>query len=453
MSAEESVPPYNQRKPQDYILSAFQNVLALHPHLADEIGVSISIPKFASEIIEDLMDASIIALQAQPSLIRIQGPITLIGDIHGNFHDLIRIFGFNKYPPHTNYLFFGDLVDRGLFSIEVVVFVFALLCKYPENVYIIRGNHEFEAMNSLYGFRGEVLAEGYTEEIWTKINRTFDYLPIAAIVDNKYFCVHGGLSPQLNKVEDINAISKPLSDYADTIVSDLVWSDPDPVVNDYQFSLRGCGYKFGNEQIKTFLENNELEAIIRAHQCVMNGVEKFGKTELYTLFSCSNYCLCTENCSGYIQVDESSKMTSYKLPPLNISINKKVASFTTVPSLFIPQVLLQNVKLRCPPPVSSTIRLSKSVGTVGIQNFKQIIQKNDPVMIDFNEIVEVKRPLPQIPRPHILDPLTALTLAKGNMTSSSNQLQKTKAYSMSIKPKPTKRIRSLSFLSGRHSPG
>ena len=164
-------------------------------------------------------------LSQQDVLLNLSSPIKVCGDIHGQFYDLLRLFGFGGYPPNSNYLFLGDYVDRGKQSIETISLLFALKIKYPENIFILRGNHESSKINRIYGFYDEC-KKRYGKRIWKLFGETFNYLPIAAIIEGKIFCIHGGLSPTLFSLEQIQKIQRPTEIPDEGLLCDLLWSDP-----------------------------------------------------------------------------------------------------------------------------------------------------------------------------------------------------------------------------------
>ena len=142
-------------------------------------------------------------LREQPTLLELEGPLKIGGDIHGQYYDLLRIFEFGGFPPEVNYLFLGDYVDRGRQSLETICLLFAYKIKYPENFFLLRGNHECSTINRLYGFYDECKRRFQTIKIWKLFSNCFNFLPIAGLIDDKIFCMHGGLSPDLKTVEDV----------------------------------------------------------------------------------------------------------------------------------------------------------------------------------------------------------------------------------------------------------
>ena len=289
-----------------------------------KIGHTIPLPEFSEEIITQLCEETSILLSKRPSVLKCEPPIYVVGDIHGNLLDLIRIFSLAKPPPLSRFLFLGDYVDRGSCSIEVVCLLYAFQLMYPEHVYLIRGNHEFESINSSYGFSDEV-TNYYSQDLFQTFNRSFEYLPIAAIIHKQIFCVHGGLSPQLKNISQIEAIPRPFKNYDAEFVADLLWSDPSIENTAYVRSNRGTGVTFGKNEVLEFLKKFNVRAIFRAHQCVKGGIQKFGPTPLYTVFSSSNYDEVSNNNAGLLYVSKTMDIEFFSLPPIT-QLDKGTAS-------------------------------------------------------------------------------------------------------------------------------
>ena len=243
---------------------------------------------------------------SQPVLLELKAPLTIVGDVHAQFHDLLRIFDSANYPPNTNYLFLGDYVDRGHSSIETLCLLFIYKIKYPENFYMLRGNHECSYINRLYGFYDECI-QNYNIDVWRKFSDVFNYLPIAAIIEETFFCFHGGISPFLHSLDDIRNITRPLEVPEDGLLCDLLWSDPLAEAIDWEDNERGTSYCFGYPQVEKFLKDFDFDLICRAHQAVMDGFEfPFPDSQcLVTVFSAPNYCYEYDNKGAILNVDES----------------------------------------------------------------------------------------------------------------------------------------------------
>jgi len=257
----------------------------------------------------------------QPVLLELQTPLTICGDIHGQFLDLIRIFDTCKYPPHTNYLFLGDYVDRGLQSIETICLLFAYKIKYPENFFLLRGNHECSYINRDFGFFDEC-KNMYDVKLWKMFCNVFNCLPIAAVVDDRIFCVHGGLSPDLVSLDQISSIERPIEVPEDGLLCDLLWSDPSEDTDSWSPNDRGASYIFGSKPLQQFLDDFNFDLVVRAHQAVMNGYEfpfSSNPQGLVTLFSAPNYCNEYMNKGATMQVNEDLLCSFSVLQPIQRS--------------------------------------------------------------------------------------------------------------------------------------
>uniref|UniRef100_A0A8B9QL63 Serine/threonine-protein phosphatase n=1 Tax=Apteryx owenii TaxID=8824 RepID=A0A8B9QL63_APTOW len=202
---------------------------------------------------------------SQPILLELEAPLKICGDIHGQYYDLLRLFEYGGFPPESNYLFLGDYVDRGKQSLETICLLLAYKIKYPENFFLLRGNHECASINRIYGFYDECKRR-YNIKLWKTFTDCFNCLPIAAIVDEKIFCCHGGLSPDLQSMEQIRRIMRPTDVPDQGLLCDLLWSDPDKDVQGWGENDRGVSFTFGAEVVAKFLHKHDLDLICRAHQ-------------------------------------------------------------------------------------------------------------------------------------------------------------------------------------------
>ena len=312
------------------VLSAFSPLLHLDAQEICKIGRDVAIPVFEGQILEDLCTEATHALKRGGSLLRLDAPIYIVGDLHGNIFDLLRILIVAKPPPLCRFLFLGDYVDRGEYSIEVVALLFALLIAYPDHVFLIRGNHEFTSCNSVYGFRAEVEREYHCLDLYETINSVFEWLPIAAVVGGKYFCVHGGLSPSMTTIADFENFKRPVKSCLNEPVGDVVWGDPDPEADvDFEKSGRGSGFLFGVGAVRGFLQRESLSKVIRAHQCVQLGVQKMMSDCLYTVFSCSNYADAGDNRCGLLFVGSDLEIQMFSLPTLT-QVSRSTANMKKV---------------------------------------------------------------------------------------------------------------------------
>ena len=208
----------------------------------------------------------------------------------------------------------SDYVDRGKQSLETICLLLAYKIKYPENFFILRGNHECASINRIYGFYDECKRR-YNIKLWKTFTDCFNCLPVAAIVDEKIFCMHGGLSPELSQMEQIKRFVRP-TDVPDTgLLCDLLWSDPDKDIMGWGENDRGVSFTFGPDIVSQFLKRHDLDLICRAHQVVEDGYEFFAKRQLVTLFSAPNYCGEFDNAGAMMSVDETLMCSFQILKP------------------------------------------------------------------------------------------------------------------------------------------
>ena len=250
-------------------------------------------------------------ISEQPVYLEIQAPIIVCGDTHGQYTDLLRLFEVGGYPPDANYLFLGDYVDRGKQSIETIALLMAYKIKNPVNFFILRGNHECGSINRIYGFYDECKRR-YTVKLWKIFIDLFNDLPVAACIDDKILLVHGGLSPELNNLEQLSKIKRPTDVPETGLLCDILWSDPESNQKSWSDNDRGVSYTFNEKVLTKFLDSNNLDLLCRAHQVVEEGYEFFGDKELVTVFSAPNYCGEFDNSTAIMCVDENL-MCSFKI--------------------------------------------------------------------------------------------------------------------------------------------
>mmetsp|Transcript_56594 Transcript_56594/g.143234 ORF Transcript_56594/g.143234 Transcript_56594/m.143234 type:complete len:303 (-) Transcript_56594:206-1114(-) len=251
----------------------------------------------------------------QPTLLELECPIKICGDVHGQYSDLLRLFECGGFPPEANYLFLGDYVDRGKQSLETICLLFAYKVKYPENFFLLRGNHECASINRIYGFYDECKRR-YSIRLWKTFTDCFNCVPVSAVVDDKILCMHGGLSPELSNLEQIKRIVRP-TDVPDTgLLCDLLWSDPEKEISGWGENDRGVSFTFGPDVVQSFLRKHGLDLVCRAHQVVEDGYEFFSRRALVTLFSAPNYCGEFDNAGAIMTVDENICCAFQILRPL-----------------------------------------------------------------------------------------------------------------------------------------
>ncbi|GKU86712.1 hypothetical protein SLEP1_g1201 [Rubroshorea leprosula] len=263
------------------------------------------------------------------TVLQLKAPVKVFGDLHGQFGDLMRLFDEYGFPStagdimYIDYLFLGDYVDRGQHSLETITLLLALKIEYPANVHLIRGNHEAADINALFGFRLECIERmGENDGIWawTRFNQLFNSLPLAALIEKKIICMHGGIGRSINSVEQIEKLERPITmDAGSIILMDLLWSDPteNDSVEGLRPNARGPGLvTFGPDRVTDFCKRNKLQLIIRAHECVMDGFERFAQGQLITLFSATNYCGTANNAGAILVIGRGLVIVPKLIHPL-----------------------------------------------------------------------------------------------------------------------------------------
>ena len=242
---------------------------------------------------------------------------------------MIHFLEMTGLPPNNKFLFMGDYVDRGNNSIEVCALLFAMKILYPNCVYVLRGNHECPEVNCMYGLLSECEARFGDDArlVFTKLNEVLISLPLCAVLNKKIFCVHGGISPNLTKIEEINDINRIGRIPESGVLCDLMWSDPSSMIDDlWGSNSRGVSYTYSAEAIYTFLRNNKLQLLCRAHQLVPEGYKFFANNKLLTVFSAPNYCGNSGNNGAVMKISENLECSFLIIKPTNqeITINQEI---------------------------------------------------------------------------------------------------------------------------------
>ena len=257
----------------------------------------------------------------ESNVVHISAPVTVVGDIHGQFFDMLEIFKIGGFCPDTNYLFLGawsrppaasfaltlpgDYVDRGLFSVETISLLVCLKLRYPQRVHLIRGNHESRGVTQSYGFYTECARKYGNANVWHYFTDMFDFLTLSVVINDQIFCVHGGLSPSIHSIDQIKIIDRYREIPHEGPMADLVWSDPDPERDEFSLSPRGAGYTFGGDVVKKFLQVNSMSHILRAHQLCQEGYQILYDDRLSTVWSAPNYCYRCGNLASVLEVSDT----------------------------------------------------------------------------------------------------------------------------------------------------
>lgn len=262
----------------------------------------------------------------------VSSPVTVCGDIHGQYYDLLELFRIGGEVPSTNYIFMGDYVDRGYNSVETFQLLLCLKARYPSHITLVRGNHETRQITQVYGFYDEIMRKYGNANPWKYCTDVFDLFVLAAIIDERVMCVHGGLSPEIKSIDQIRTIDRCMEIPSTGAFSDLVWSDPEDIDDEsWRLSPRGAGYLFGHKVTSEFNHTNGLELICRAHQLVNEGFKyMFPEKNLVTVWSAPNYCYRCGNVAAILSFNEQlerefklfrevpeNKRSSISPPPIN----------------------------------------------------------------------------------------------------------------------------------------
>ena len=263
-----------------------------------------------------VIDKAYPIIEKEESMLELEPPIYICGDIHGQFYDLLRIFEICKYPPDSKFLFLGDYVDRGKKSLECILLLLCLKIKYPENIFLLRGNHESEEINRTYGFYDECKRK-VSLKIYKKFCNLFNILPITALIGEKILCMHGGLAIDLKSINQLKSIKRPTEIPEEGLLCDLVWSDPDDsVLFDFMTNKeRGISICFSKQVVEEFTNKNDIDLICRAHQVVEEGYQFFANMKLITVFSAPNYMGIFDNKGGILFVNEDMLCSIHVLKP------------------------------------------------------------------------------------------------------------------------------------------
>lgn len=276
-------------------------------------------------------------LELQPTVVNIRAPLKVFGSLYGNFNDLMKLFGLWKPPVEASlggdidsmaYLFLGNYVDRAKTSLETICLLMALKLKFPDSIYLLRGSHENAAVNKVYGF-GEECAVRLQEDtnkgtsVFQSINRAFQWLPLAAVVENKVLCVHGGIGPGVDTVGDIGNVRRPARVEDGGVFVQCVWSDPAKSEADAGFvknTLRkeisaDSIFRFGADVLNKFLERNNLEMMIRSREIAPDGFDVFADSRLITVTSCTDYCGTCANSACVLVIKKTLEITPKLLLP------------------------------------------------------------------------------------------------------------------------------------------
>ena len=336
----------------------------------------LTLPTISTSDVQLILETITTIFNNEDIILDVPPNTVVIGDLHGHILDLLRLLRHYKSLIRYNYLFLGDLVDRGQFSLETTILIFALKIVHPNKIWIIRGNHEFSSIYSYSGFL-EDLHRLFPTNISTFFAKAFSMMPLAAIIDKYAFCIHGGLGPSITSIKDIASLERPIETFKSEIVNDLVWSDPveDPIL--FFPSSRGSGHLFGSEAVNAFLSGNDLKLLVRGHECINQGFSFTNNSQVLTIFSASSYCGQNNNSSGSVLFLFDRQYKPCALSPLPYLLRQDVEF-----NLMAPRITPHLVR---PPSFSSEKNLLSS----SVLQHKKIGTRMKRVVSD-NHIMETK---------------------------------------------------------------
>ena len=313
------------KKIEEEIEEMYDRISRLKEKLIDSRkGEFCSNVKISEREVITVIDKVYPIIEKEESMLELEPPLYICGDIHGQFYDLLRLFEILKYPPESKFLFLGDYVDRGKRSLECILLLLCLKIKYPSRIFLLRGNHESEDINRMYGFYDECKRK-VSLRIYKKFCNLFNILPITALVGEKILCMHGGLAYDLKNIDQLKAIKRPTEIPDAGLLCDLVWSDPDDSLY-FDFCTnkeRGISVCFSKKKVEEFTKENDLDLICRAHQVVEEGFQFFANMKLITVFTAPNYMDEFDNNGAILEVNKDMICSLHVLKPDRSDISKK----------------------------------------------------------------------------------------------------------------------------------
>lgn len=278
-------------------------------------------------------------LKQYPNVVNVKVPdssrINVCGDTHGQYYDTLHIFNECGDPSPLNwYLFNGDFVDRGSYSVENALLLFAYKLLLPNCFFISRGNHEGVVMNRVYGFEGEVQAK-YSNEVFDLFIEVFSALPIAHIINDEVFVVHGGIPTEENiNIEDIQKQNRFAEIPESGLICECLWADPQPMPGKGPSKRGTACFSFGPDITANFLKRNNLKLLIRSHEVKQNGYEVEHDGKCITVFSAPNYCDRMGNMGAVIQLSGDDMNPKYVVYKESTHPGKSVMYYTGRPFNF-----------------------------------------------------------------------------------------------------------------------
>lgn len=273
-----------------------------------------------------VLRAALELFSEEENVVYLKSPIIVCGDIHGQFYDLLTLFKISGDLPKKKYVFLGDFVDRGFHSLESITLLLLLKLKYPDRITLLRGNHESRLITQTYGFYRECSRKYGSNTIWNLCCSVFDCFNVAAIIDNKVFCVHGGLSPALPTVDKMKRINRRREVPQSGPFTDLLWADPEDRIDGWNTSNRGTSFVFGKQVTKEFNHVNGFNLICRAHQVIQKGYKYHFDKMVVTIWSAPNYAYKTANLASVMEFKDDNSEPNPIIFKENVERHKEINS-------------------------------------------------------------------------------------------------------------------------------
>lgn len=307
--------------------------------------IQLQLPNFEAEDIMSILNRTISILSGESTVLELELPVHIASDIHGNLIDVIRMFKQCGFPQDTRYLFLGDTIDRGEFSLEVIILLFLCKIVYPDNIFFVRGNHEAELKCTSSTFLSELNSMYQSDRIIHRFAVAFSYLPFAAIVDGRFFCVHGGICPDIMDLTKLKNLRRP----TDATLSDgfkaCFWSDPTTITKGFRNSPRGLGFLFGEAKVQEFLSRNNLQLIIRGHEHVQDGYKTQFNNTVITISSSSASTRVGNVVAGIMRITSEEGIEMILLDPVAYLPRKNVAFVSNTVSKITHSSSTSNIRL------------------------------------------------------------------------------------------------------------
>ena len=330
--------PIDQHTNFNRIYQCYRTLISVNVSEYESNKTHLVFPIMPITLINSLCATAYKIFQEEPTVLRLStsgdDDIIIVGDLHGQILDLFRVLKQFGHPPKKRYLFLGDIVDRGEFSTETLIMIMLMKVLFPNHVYVIRGNHEFSTMWKSGGFASEIALlygssnmNNYNDNIVaSEFSKMLSTVPLGAVIDEKIFCVHGGIGPQFESIKQLEDIHRPVHEYDFEPLISAVWSDPFDEIDTYKNSPRGSGYLFGEKAITKFLDDQGLDVLVRGHQSISEGVAYHLNGKCITVFTASNYCGQTPNMAGILILKHNQTPQPITFPPI-VYIKRDSATF------------------------------------------------------------------------------------------------------------------------------